>query len=156
MGGGGGGGDPRAIGDISDLEEKAKEELRSGERRNTFISFDYDDADEVNLLRAQARNDKSDIEFIDRSVREPFNSDRIDYLKQKISERIKQASQTVVYVTDKTHKSDWVNWEINKSIELGKKVIAVHKGDTRPTKLPSAITDNSIDVVAWSDLADKL
>ena len=103
--------DPRAIGDISDLEEKAKEELRSGERRNTFISFDYDDADEVNLLRAQARNDKSDIEFIDRSVREPFNSDRIDYLKQKISERIKQASQTVVYVTNKTHKSDWVNWE---------------------------------------------
>jgi hypothetical protein len=39
---------------------------------------------------------------------------------------------------------------------LGKKVIAVHKGDIPPTKLPRAITDNNIDVVAWSDLADKL
>jgi hypothetical protein len=75
--GGGGGGDRSTIGDISDLEAKAKKELQSGERRNTFISFAYDDADEVNLLRAQAKNDKSDIEFIDRSVREPFNSDRI-------------------------------------------------------------------------------
>ena len=155
MGGGGGGG-RSTIGDISDLEAKAKKELQSGERRNTFISFAYDDADEVNLLRAQAKNDKSDIEFIDRSVREPFNSERINYLKQKISERIKQASQTIVYVTDKTHKSDWVNWEINKSLELGKKVVAVHKGDTPPTKLPRAITDNNIDIVAWSDLADKL
>ncbi len=154
--GGNGGVDRGGLGDITDLEKKAKEELQRGERRNTFLSFDYDDIDDVNLLRAHAKNDKSEIEFIDRSVREPFDSERKEYLRQKITERIKQCSQTIVYVSDKTHNSDWVNWEVEKSLELGKKVIAVYKGDTKPKALPDAILNNKIKVVAWKNLAKEL
>lgn len=154
--GGGGGGSLGSLGDIRDLEKKAKEELQKGERRNTFLSFDSDDIDEVNLLRAHAKNEKSDIEFIDRSVREPFDSERAEYIKQKITERIRQSSQTIVYVSEKTYKSDWVDWEIKKSIELGKRVIAVYKGDKRPSKLPQTIIDNKIAVVSWANLPKKL
>lgn len=152
MGGGGGGG----LGNIRDLEEKAKKVLGEGERKNTFISFDYEDIDDVNLLRAHAKNDKSDIEFIDRSIKDPFDSQRAEYLKQKIAERINQCSQVIVYVSDETHTSKWVQWEIEKSLELGKKVIAVHKGDKSPPRLPKAITDNKIKVVRWADLAQEL
>jgi len=155
MGGGGGSG-RSSLGDIKSLEEKAKKELDKGARRNTFLSFDYDDIDEVNLLRAHAKNDKSEIEFIDRSVKDPINSERAEYIKQKIVERIKQCSQTVVYITDTTHNSDWVKWEVEKSLQLGKGVIAVHKGDTAPSKIPSCVKDNKIKVVAWSDLSQNL
>lgn len=155
MGGGTGGG-WKSLGDTTELEKKAKEELQKGERRNTFLSFDYDDIDEVNLLRAHAKNDKSGIEFIDRSVREPFDSDKSDYLKKKITERIKSTSQTIVYVSDTTHKSNWVNWEVKRSVELGNQVIAVYKGDKAPTKLPKSITDNNIKVVSWKDLSRHL
>ena len=155
MGGGSGGG-RKSLGDTSELEKKAKDELEKGERINTFLSFDYDDIDDVNLLRAHAKNDNSEIEFIDRSVREPFDSDKAEYLKKKISDRINQSSQTIVYVSDTTCNSKWVNWEIEKSIEFGKKVIAVHKGDKAPKVLPDAIKKNKIKVVPWSKLADVL
>jgi len=150
---GGGGGGSRSIGDIKSLIEKAKEKLKeeSG-RKNVFISFDYDDNNEVNLLRGQAKNDNLPIEFNDWSVKEPINSERAEYIKQKITDRINQSSLTVVYLSDKTAGSDWVKWEIEKSIELGKKVIGVYKGDVPPSNIPSGISKS----VPWSKLADTV
>ncbi len=155
MGGSSGGG-RRSLGDTRELEKRAKAELERGERRNTFLSFDYDDINDVTMLRGQAKNPKSDIEFIDWSVKEPFNSENADYIKGRIKDRIEQCSQTVVYVGDNTHTSEWVSWEIEKSLELGKNVIAVHKGEKPPHRLPEAITKNNIKVVAWSKLADEI
>ena len=83
-------------------------------------------------------------------------NDIAEYIKQKIAERIRQCSQTVVYITDNTHSSDWVKWEVEKSLQLGKGVIAVHKGDTPPSSIPSCITDNGIKVVTWSNLSEYL
>lgn len=155
MGGSSGSG-RQSLGNIEKLEEKAKKELEKGARRSIFLSFNYDDIDEVNLLRAQAKNEKSDIEFIDRSVKDQIDSEREEYIKQKITERIRQCSQTVVYVTEKSHSSKWVEWEVQKSLELGKKIIAVHKGDTAPKKLPACIKDNKIKLVSWQNLPDNL
>jgi hypothetical protein len=56
-----------------------------------------EDVDNVNLLRGQAKNENSPIEFVDRSVREPYDGNRAEYIKQKISERIRQSSMTVVF-----------------------------------------------------------
>ena len=155
MGGGSGSG-RSSLGNIKSLEEKARKELDKGVRRNTFLSFDYDDIEEVNLLRAHAKNEKSEIEFIDRSVKDSINSERAEYIKQKITERIRQCSQTIVYITDHTHCSDWVKWEVEKSLQLGKKVIAVYKGDVPPPNIPSCISDNEIKVVPWSNLSENL
>ena len=81
-------------------EAEAKQELERAKaaRRNLFISFAAEDIDEVNLLRGQAKNDKSEIDFVDRSVRVPYDSKRADYIRQRISERIRQSSMTVVLV----------------------------------------------------------
>src|SRR5687767_13438469 len=117
MGGGGGRG-RTTLGDISGLIDKAKEELRrtqGAEKRNVFLSFAYEDLDEVNLLRGQAKNENSAIEFNDWSVREPYESSRADYIKQRIGERISQCSVTVVYVSNDTARSPWVNWEVEES-----------------------------------------
>jgi hypothetical protein len=155
MGGGSGFG-RSSLGNIESLEKKARMELDKGVRRSTFLSFDYDDIDEVNLLRAHAKNVKSEIEFIDRSVKDPIISERAEYIKQKITERIRQCSQTIVYIADNTHNSDWVKWEVEKSLQLGKGVIAVHKGDVPPSNIPSCIIDNGIKVVPWNNLSECL
>lgn len=156
MGGGGTGG-YRNIGDVSKLLQEAKDRLKEGNRKNVFISFDYEDANEVNLLRGQAKNDNSEIEFNDWSVKDAFDSQNANYIKRQITERILQSSMTVVYVSDKTSKSKWVNWEVTKSLELGKRVIAVYKKNTCPKELPSAIKGNSsIKVIPWKNLKDNL
>jgi hypothetical protein len=150
---GGGGGGPGSIGDVRSLIERAKKELKDGERRgvkNVFVSFAYEDIDEVNLLRGQAKNENSLIEFNDWSVSEPIDSDRAPYIKQKIRDRIAQSSVTVVYVSDHTAGSHWVDWEVNESIALGKGVVAMYQGSKPPSQLPSAIVEHGIKPVPWS------
>ncbi|WP_198665257.1 TIR domain-containing protein [Paraburkholderia kururiensis] len=137
------------------LEEKAKAALQGG-KRNVFISFATEDMDEVNLLRAQAKNENSDIEFNDHSVREPYESERAEYIKRKIAERIARSSVTVVYLSKDTAQSRWVEWEVKKSLELGKKVIAVHPGDSFKGSRPSWLDQHRIEVVPWSRLGDRL
>lgn len=156
---GGGGGNFRSIGDIQSLVDKAKQELREGAqpgKRNVFISFAYEDVNTVNLLRGQAKNENSPIEFNDWSVSEPINSDRAPYIKQKIAERISQSSLTVVFLSDATSKSEWVKWEIEESLRKGKRVLGVYPQDSKPKKMPEAITNNKIKCVTWSDLATTI
>ncbi len=153
MGGDGGGGWNK-LGDVRALEQKAKAALQGG-KRNVFISFAAEDMDKVNLLRAQSKNEHSDIEFNDHSVREPYDSDRADYIKRKIEERIARSSITVVYLSENTAQSRWIEWEVRKSIELGKKVIGVHSGDQFGGSRPSWLA-NPIKVVPWSKLAAEL
>lgn len=154
MGGSSGGGS--YIGDQKALERKAKEALlRSQSRKkNIFISFAHEDENEINLLRGQAKNEKNDIEFNDFSVKEPFDSKRAEYIQQKIAERINQSSITIVYLSENTKSSKWVEWEVNKSIELGKKVIVVYPGE-KQIKMPSWMNKN-LKVLPWSKLNDEL
>ena len=151
--GSGGGGRRLSPSQLKKLEQNAKKSLKEGAgggKRNVFISFSSDDQDEVNLLRGQAKNENSNIEFNDWSLREPFDSEKANYIKQGIRERIRQSSVTVVYISDKTADSKWVDWEIRESLAMGKGVVAMHKGDTPPGRLPKAITDNNISVVPWN------
>ncbi len=153
--GGSSGGNWSSLGDLRSLEEKAKEALKKG-KKNVFISFSHKDLDEVNLLRAHSKNENSDIEFNDRSVHEPYDSERAEYIRSRLGDRINQASTIVVYLTDNTAQSRWVKWEVEKSLELGKRVIAMHSKDRPPVNLPAWIQEHNIKVVPWTDLADEL
>ena len=134
-------------------ERRAKEDLKradGGKTHNIFISFSSHDLDEVNLLRGQAKNENSNIEFNDWSLKEPFNSERAGYIKHGIRQRIRQSSVTVVYLSDAAADSEWVDWEIRESLAMGKGVVAMFKGNSRPSRLPSAITEHKIRVVPWN------
>ncbi len=138
--------------ELESLEQRVRRSLKDRvdeHKRNVFISFSSDDLNEVNLLRAQARNQDSNINFNDWSLRKPFDSEVADYIRRGIRERIRQSSVTVVYVSENTVSSKWVDWEIRESIEIGKAVVAMHKGNTPPRRLPKAIIDNNINVVPW-------
>jgi hypothetical protein len=150
--GGSGGGRGLTPDELKKMEDIAKKELKDTEpqKRNVFISFASEDLNEVNLLRGQAKNSNSELEFSDRSLQEPFNSENADYIKRGIRDRINQASVTIVYISENTSKSDWVDWEIRQSVEMGKGVIAMYKGDTPPKNLPPAIKELKVKLVPWN------
>jgi len=156
--GGGGGSSSFGPGDLDALLKKAREQLdRAMEgRRNVFLSFAAEDLDDVNLLRGQSKNERSDLEFNDWSVKEPYDSKRADYIKQKISERIAQSSATVVYLSAHSASSQWVNWEVEESLRQKKTVIGVYKGTNSPGNLPASVVKNEIKVVPWSELSKEL
>lgn len=150
MGGGSGGG--LYSSDIKSLEDKVKQRLAEAKEdvsRHVFISFDHEDLDEVNLLRGQAKNENLDLKFDDHSVKEPYDSDNVDYIKRNIREKIDRCSVTIVYLSDKAALSKWVNWEIEESFKRGKGVIGVYKGDRPPDKTPPAFNQNGCKAVKW-------
>lgn len=156
---GGGGGTGGSIGDIQQLVDRAKQELRKGGmtgKRNVFISFAYEDIGTVNMLRGQARNENIPLVFNDWSVSEPIDSERAPYIKQKISERISQCSATVVFLSDSAAKSSWVDWEIEQTIKQGKYVIGVFPQNSEPIAKPPAFERHGIHAVVWSQLAEAI
>lgn len=126
-----------------------KRNTPAGADRNVFISFANEDKPQVELLRRQVQKEDSALNFNDWSLRAPFDSARAAYIRKRILERIRQSSVTLVYVSDQTAKSEWVNWEVEESVKLGKKVVGVHRG-ALPRQLPPAIKEHGIRVIAWS------
>jgi hypothetical protein len=153
MGGGDGGGRGLTPDELRDLEQRAKSSMKDPGgtgKCNVFISFATEDLNDVTMLRGQAKNQNSDIQFNDWSLQEPFDSKEAEYIKRGIRERIRQCSVTVVYVSDATADSKWVDWEIRESIAMGKGVVAMHKGDAPPARLPQAVIDHKVPVVPWN------
>lgn len=153
---GGGGSDDRSRGltppDFDRLARIARENLTraaSPGKKNIFLSFAGEDINEVNLLRGQAKNENSNLEFNDWSLQKPFDSKDAEYIKRGIRERIRQSSIVLVYVSPHTAQSKWVDWEIREALTLGKSVIAMYKGTTAPATVPDAIKEHRIRLVPW-------
>lgn len=151
MGGGGGGGFRSS--DLERLEQKAKQSLKDASADvspHVFISFAYEDRDEVNLLRGQAKNDKTELQFDDYSVKDAFDSKNSDYIKQQIRDKMEKTSVTLVYLSPESAKSKWVDWEIRESLKREKGVVGVYKGDKSPIELPTAFKEFRLPIVKWT------
>jgi len=95
-------------------------------KKKIFVSYDYDnDKHYKNLLLAWDANNKFDFSMYDHSVDVSVDSTNAAAIKRVISARINESTYFLCIVGSKTHKSDWVAWEIAKAIELEKKIVAV-------------------------------
>lgn len=97
--------------------------------KKLFVSYKADDEGKMykNLLVAWSKNDNGffDIKFDDSSVGVSINSVNADYIKKVIKGKISESPTFLCLIGKDTHKSDWVTWEIEKAIELKKKIVAV-------------------------------
>lgn len=125
-------------------------EISKMSKKKVCISFDYEnDKDYKNLLSAWDANSNFEFSFNDLTPRE-INSDNYSRVKAVITQKIKSANFLLVIVgkyANYKHKRsneigdiNWINWEINKAKELGKKLVAV-KLD-KSYKSPYALIDS--------------
>ena len=95
-------------------------------KKTIFISYDYDnDSYWKNLLLAWAKNSQFAFTFNDASVDVSVDSTDAAAIKRAISRRINGATRFLCIIGKQTHKSAWVKWEIEKAVELERKLIAV-------------------------------
>lgn len=108
-------------------------------KKRVFISFRIEDKNKVNGLRLLASNNKFDIEFYDESVRTEIKSQDEAYVKRRIRDKINRTTVTVCMVSELTHTSTWVDWELEQSYDKGNTVIfmGLKDGPNRLT-LPKA------------------
>lgn len=95
-------------------------------KKKVFISYDYDkDKQYKNLLLAWDRNKLFDFSIHDHSADVSIHSTNAIAIKSVISRYINEATYFLIIVGEKAHTSSWVKWEIEKAVELRKKIVAV-------------------------------
>jgi hypothetical protein len=105
-----------------------------------FLSFVEEDLSLVNMFHGQAKNESSDLEFADYSIKEPFDSGSADYIKRGITAQLSLARVTICLYGPTTYTSTWVDWELRKSLELSKPIMGVCLyGDGRVRYYPAAL-----------------
>ena len=94
--------------------------------KKVFVSYDYDnDKNYKNMLLAWDKNSDFDFNMSDQSADVSINSTDAAAIKRAISAKINNATYFLCLIGKKTYKSDWVKWEIEKALELEKRIVAV-------------------------------
>jgi hypothetical protein len=125
-------------------------------RRHVFISHHHaDDAQVSALTELLARNR---YEIRNSSIRvKPANQRRLDAkqvsdstIKRLLRMKIAWASTVVVIIGKETHNRPWVDWEITKAKELGKRVVGVFERGGTENDEPDALKKYGDARVAWN------
>lgn len=128
---------------------------RNNKRRHLFISHHHQDDAEVTKLTELLSSKGYDIR--NSSVRmKPENQRRMNEKKvsDKVIERILRmkiswASTVVVLIGKDTHTRPWVNWEIKKANEQGKRIVGVYARGGTEADIPTALNDYASAIVGW-------
>lgn len=118
-------------------------------KKRVFLSFDHDDLAQVNGLRGLIQNPNHDLEAYDESVRKAIESKNKAYIRQVIGEKIKRSSVTVCLISATTHKSEWVDWELEESDRQGNAIIAMALKGVKEAVLPALIKAKRLTFHPW-------
>ena len=103
--------------------------------KRIFISFAIEDENLRDLLRGQSRNTNSPFEFVDMSVKQPWDSQ----WKTKCRTRIRGCDGMISIITRNTKNADGQIWEMNCAKDEGIPLLAIygnkdHIGATIPNE----------------------
>ena len=119
------------------------------DKKVVFIAFAIEDRGQRDLLKGQALNTKSPFEYIDMSVKEPYDSE----WKERVRTRIRRSDGVIALVSKNTNNSSGEKWEINCAKEEGKKLIGLWAYSDDRTK-PSVLDGTRIIPWTWQGIAD--
>ena len=109
-----------------------------------FLSFAMVHKPLVELFRHQATDSRSGLVLRDYSIKEPVEG----AWKIHAERLIRRSSVTICLVGEGTWRSEPVNWEIRKSAELGKRILAVYL-EPNTERTPTAIEEIGATPMPW-------
>jgi len=117
--------------------------------KRVFLSFAYEDVQQVRGLKLLLANPNYDLDFYDESLDVSIDSTNADYIKRVIGDKISRASVTVCLIGKTTSQSKWVDWELEKSNQEGNKIIAMALKGIDSAVLPSLIKEKNLIFHPW-------
>ena len=120
-----------------------------------FISFAIEDANLRTMLVGQGRNKKTPFEFVDMSVKEPWDS----AWKTNCRTKIKGCDGVIGIITNNTVKATGQLWELQCAYDEGIPVLLIYGNDDRPSNLPDPVKGPRINLWTWDNISaflDKL
>lgn len=120
-----------------------------------FTSFAIEDANLRTMLVGQGRNKKTPFEFVDMSVKEPWDS----AWKTNCRTKIKGCDGVIGIITNNTVKATGQLWELQCAYDEGIPVLLIYGNDDRPSNLPDPAKGRRINPWTWDNISaflDKL
>jgi MTH538 TIR-like domain (DUF1863) len=125
-------------------------------RRHVFISHHHADDDHVSRLTEMLA--RQGFEVRNSSIRaKPANRERLqkglipeNTLKRLLRMKMSWASTVVVLIGKETHGRPWVDWEIRKANELGKRLVGVYVRGGTESDIPPAFEEYGGALVNWN------
>ena len=119
--------------------------------KNIFVSHFHGDAHMIENLNHILGT--HGMQMKDSSIYEnknPNNATNEDYIKSLIHPKIKWAGTVVVLIGKDTHKSDYVNWEIECAEREEKRIVGVYLPGEDDSKLPDAFEKHGDALRHWN------
>ena len=122
-------------------------------KKRIFISFAMEDVELRNILVGQARNDNSPFDFVDMSVKNPWDS----AWKTNCRTKIKGCHGMIAIITKNTKNASGELWEINCAKDEGIPCIGIWgHPDEHSQTLSDEITPLRVIDWNWSNIAKWL
>ena len=119
--------------------------------RNVFISHRHEDDPGLKDLKGLASRHGITCRDYSITADNPNKAHNPDYIKREIlAPRILQSGCLMVYVSEKTRHSEWVDWEIQYAKKLGKRIVGIWARGDRDCELPTALERHADAMVGWN------
>ena len=111
------------------------------DKKVVFIAFAIEDERQRDFLKGQSLHPRQPFEFIDMSVKEPYDSN----WKERVRTRIRRSHGVIVLASKNSLKSSGQKWEIQCAKDEGKKIRGIWAYKDDRTNIPGVYT------VVWND-----
>lgn len=122
-------------------------------KRRVFISYQHLDQMKAKGFNLMSYNKRIDVEFVGRHLLDPVDSTNAAYITSKVKEQLKGSSATVVLIGDKTADSDWVDDEIQWSLEKGNGIVGIKLDPD--AEIPQGLRDTGAEILEWSEVTTE-
>ncbi len=116
------------------------------EKKVVFVAFAIEDERQRDFLKGQSLNTNSPFEYIDMSVKKPYDLD----WKTRVRVRIKRSDGVIALVSENSLSSSGQKWEITCAKEEKKKILGIwaYKHDRTHLEGVRSVVWN------WNSIAD--
>ncbi|MCJ2007034.1 TIR domain-containing protein [Methylobacterium sp. J-092] len=111
------------------------------DKKVVFIAFAIEDEAQRNLFVGQRLHPRLPYEFIDMSVKEPYDEN----WKDRVRTRIKRSDGVIILVSENSLQSSGQKWEIKCAKEEGKKIRGIWAYSTDRTQI------DGVSTYKWTD-----
>jgi len=111
------------------------------DKKVLFIAFAIEDETQRDLFKGQSLHPRKPYEFIDMSVKEPYDTE----WKARVRTRIKRSDGVIILVSKNSHNSSGQKWEIECAKEEGKPIRGIWAYSNDRTNIVG------VNTYTWSD-----
>lgn len=125
-------------------------------RRHLFISHHSKDDAEIskltNLLNSKGFDIRNSSIRLNKDNQRRMEEKRVgdEAIRRVLRMKISWAGSVVVLIGKDTHKRPWVNWEIEKANEQGKRIVGVFVRGGTEADVPPSLEKYGSAIVAWN------